>query len=117
MKPEIKEKWLKALRSDEYKQGRENLHLKDGSFCCLGVLTDIYIKEIGRDWKDENTCYSFNGCGALLPDSVVDWADLESEEGWDNNQKMTSEAYSSLSTMNDRGKTFEEIAQVIEREL
>lgn len=45
MKPEIKEKWVKALRSGEYKQGRRSLRTKlpDGScqHCCLGVLMEI----------------------------------------------------------------------------
>lgn len=47
MKPEIKERWLKALRSSKYQQGRGRLrtgsafpHGKD-AFCCLGVLCDI----------------------------------------------------------------------------
>jgi hypothetical protein len=117
MKPEIKEKWLKALRSGEYKQGQENLHPKDGSFCCLGVLTDIYIKEIGRDWEEDSSCYVFNGCGGLLPSEVMKWAGLESEEAWDNTLRMSDEEYNSLSVMNDSGRTFEEIAEVIEREL
>lgn len=42
----IKKKWVKALRSGEYRQGSGVL--KDGrKFCCLGVLCDIQ----GADWK------------------------------------------------------------------
>lgn len=33
----IGEKWLKDLRSGEYKQGK-NLLVNDGAYCCLGVL-------------------------------------------------------------------------------
>lgn len=41
MNPEIKAKWVEALRSGRYEQtsGR----LKDGdAFCCIGVLCDVY---------------------------------------------------------------------------
>lgn len=40
MNPQYKEKWLKALRSGEYKQGGGYLQ-RDGKFCCLGVLCEI----------------------------------------------------------------------------
>ncbi len=43
MKKEIKEKWLTALRSDEYKQGAGMLYTAEGGepvHCCLGVLVD-----------------------------------------------------------------------------
>ena len=46
MKQEIKEKWVSALRSGEYKQGKEGLRIYN-EFCCLGVLCDLYIKETG----------------------------------------------------------------------
>lgn len=41
MDPHVKEQWLKALRSDEYKQGRGALmRIFDDSaeYCCLGVV-------------------------------------------------------------------------------
>lgn len=34
--PEFKAKWVAALRSGEYKQGRMSLRNRDG-YCCLGV--------------------------------------------------------------------------------
>lgn len=40
MDPEIKAKWVAALRSGKYKQGRGRLRSGD-EFCCLGVLCDI----------------------------------------------------------------------------
>jgi hypothetical protein len=33
-----RDKWLAALRSGDYKQGRAKLMNSDGSYCCLGVL-------------------------------------------------------------------------------
>ncbi len=41
MDPELKAQWVKALRSGEYRQGRELLKSSAGAFCCLGVLCDI----------------------------------------------------------------------------
>src|SRR5688572_17403992 len=38
----IKEKWVKALRSGEFKQGEGKLHDSDNdTYCCLGVLCKI----------------------------------------------------------------------------
>lgn len=37
----FKEKWLKALRSGEYEQGRQTLLNNDGQYCCLGVACSL----------------------------------------------------------------------------
>jgi len=49
----VAQKWVKALRSGKYKQGRNRLRKKD-RFCCLGVLCELErprAKEIQR-WID-----------------------------------------------------------------
>lgn len=38
MDPELKAKWVKALRSGEYRQGRGTLRDTEGRYCCLGVF-------------------------------------------------------------------------------
>lgn len=39
---EIKDNWLKALRSGEFKQGFFALHNKaSNTYCCIGVLAEI----------------------------------------------------------------------------
>ena len=44
MNKELKEKWITALRSGEYKQGQTLLHSdEDNSYCCLGVLGKILL--------------------------------------------------------------------------
>lgn len=40
MNPEWKKKWVEALRSGKYKQGKEALCFGD-KYCCLGVLCEI----------------------------------------------------------------------------
>lgn len=43
MPKKLKSKWLKALRSGEYKQTPETLCDGDYGFCCLGVLEHIVL--------------------------------------------------------------------------
>lgn len=53
MTKELKEKWVKALRSGEYEQGRKRLkqiHFDDISYCCLGVLCDLIDP---NGWEDD----------------------------------------------------------------
>ena len=49
MNQKIKERWVKALRSGKYKQGKGWLRKSSGpkkksEFCCLGVLCDLAVK-------------------------------------------------------------------------
>lgn len=39
----LRERWIAALRSGQYIQGRHQLR-KNDTFCCLGVLCDLYDK-------------------------------------------------------------------------
>lgn len=125
MKPEIKERWLTALRSGEYRQGTGQLRSeKDGDLfhCCLGVLCDLFVKEkndpnIG--WKiDEvfdNITFT-NGHDsepATLPSSVKEWAEINE----DNPLIDVNGMQDSIAAYNDDGGTFEEIAAIIEKQL
>lgn len=49
MREELKQKWVAALRSGDYKQTTGVLKRPSG-FCCLGVLLDV--SEIGY-WEDD----------------------------------------------------------------
>lgn len=54
MNPEVKAKWLEALRSGKYTQGQAVLKVYENgkpTYCCLGVLCDIN-PDLG-EWKDE----------------------------------------------------------------
>lgn len=84
MKQEVKKKWIKALRSGEYKQTRERLKDNKG-YCCLGVLCDLFVKENPKFSWVENKPGEFyladSGyylSGVQLPRVVQDWAGLES---------------------------------------
>lgn len=56
---QVVKKWIKTLRSGKYRQGqgclREVCKLGGGyepnvTFCCLGVLQDIAVKDGGQGW-------------------------------------------------------------------
>ena len=111
MKTEIAVKWIQALESGDYPQGKGKLRAAEG-FCCLGVLCDLFKKETGKG-KWERTRYkhkmfSVDGhrSAVVLPLDVMYWAGLLTIEG-----ELTNKG--SLVGMNDRGKTFQEIAKVI----
>ena len=53
----LKAKWLEALRSGRYKQGRRRLRNCKDEFCCLGVLCDISGQ---GQWRQGD--YSSNYC-------------------------------------------------------
>ena len=140
--PEVKEKWLTALRSGDYTQGRHYLatEREDGSgfdFCCLGVLCDIAVKEgvipppvttLVEDGRGQG----FPGIDSsletrVLPYPVIKWAGLDLNNPWyvarheectlpgcDCTGLVTRET---LAGENDKGATFSEIADLIEEHL
>jgi hypothetical protein len=109
MNIEITQRWIDALRSGAYEQGKGALRLKN-KYCCLGVLCDLYSKENNEEWKmvDEKTeQYAFQECLSYLPKKVQKWAGMNTCSG-EINHKMDSLTYA-----NDKGFTFEEIAEFI----
>ncbi len=79
MDPELKKKWVAALRSGEYKQGRNRLHRKvDNSFCCLGVLCEVagYQKEEG-EMGNVYHVPSFGYCYISLPNEFFGFTSKE----------------------------------------
>lgn len=107
MNRDVKARWIKALRSGEYKQGTGKLKSKQNDFCCLGVLCDLHSKETGEDWIDNlyhTGTLTYRGENGNLNQDVLDWAELTLEEN------------ATLIDMNDNDRyTFPEIAKFIER--
>lgn len=124
MDPDIKARWVAALRSGEYKQGRHRLkrrreHQKS-EYCCLGVLCEIAVQDgvIKPPEKIEDegfpgSAYKYEGDKFSLGPRVQEWAGIESNPA----VKDPNGHWSSLADMNDDGASFEEIADVIERQL
>jgi hypothetical protein len=114
--------WVEALRSGKYAQARNSLrydwHDGDGggresnyNYCCLGVLCELY---------DPSLWYESHGVGPLCTSSYMGpvW-------GHDKHQGVPSksvlawagisfEVAQVLAKANDAGKTFIEIADVVE---
>lgn len=114
MNNEIKQRWVSALRSGEYKQARGSLR-RDNRFCCLGVLCDLYGKEKGIEWvSDGDHGFVFLESNGTLPTEVMEWADLPNH----NPDIDYPDPYvNCIAELNDYGVDFEEIADVIEAQL
>jgi hypothetical protein len=142
MREEIAERWIEALESGDYAQGKLALHVRardaNGNpvdkFCCLGVLCDLASQDgvVRTDTihtgKVENIVY--DGKRGEIPESVknwagVRWADLHVPARFlvgmelDHNivDTLAMGASVKVSTLNDSGKSFKEIAAIIRRML
>lgn len=127
MNPEIRDRWTAALRSGDYQQGKNKMRRRINGeyfFCCLGVLCDQYSQDPKTDQKIgwEHTegylntgTYSMLGWTGILPAQVREWAgfptDLveKAQIGVTYKNKRTT-----LGALNDRGVSFNEIADIIE---
>lgn len=119
MNPEIKQKWLEALRSDNYAQGTGWLK-RDDCFCCLGVLCDLYSKETGHKWEPsiiEDGPDKFISEGQVLPTIVREWAGLENCNPEVKTSDCNTEQSTSIAELNDSGASFEDLAEIIKEQL
>lgn len=122
MDPEIKAKWLTALRSGSYEQGPAVLHKQtadEHKYCCLGVLCEIGVLDgvversrNGVDGYDGDVGYRLVGSRLshfldMMPnDEIQDWANLPDR------------AMHDLAELNDTARrSFSEIADFIEEHL
>lgn len=108
MDKEVKTRWLTALLSGKYKQGRGRLRSRDEHFCCLGVLCDV-VSPAGWHAPDRPTSdrytYGREKTGGYLPYEMNEVANI----GFDAERKLIE--------MNDEGKPFPEIAAYIRENL
>lgn len=112
MKADLKTKWVEALRSGDYQQGRKylrkaNVHTGVVQWCCLGVLCEISGK---GHWDGDAYVVGVGGGGGengvwLLP------FHFREEIGISVNQE------SELAYMNDAPTAFATIAHYIEENL
>lgn len=113
---QVREAWIKALRSGEYKQTKSYLR-KDDSYCCLGVLCDLAVKEgvIGEPIVDDGIRI-YGGRKTRLPAIVATWAGLASTTGsFAYPDQYPTEGAIELTGVNDiAGYTFNQIADFID---
>lgn len=122
MNPEIKKRWVAALRSGEYEQGKGRLVTEDGKFCCLGVLCDLAVGDGVVTHAGEG--FTSGGPEGIrigsLPDAVVGWAGVKEPNPYLPQGGPTGRIY--LADLNDgavdnRQHPFSEIADLIEQHL
>lgn len=115
MKPEIRRRWVDALRSGEYKQARNTLR-KGESFCCLGVLCDLVRDEVEGEWSGDLFAMLESGKQSNVnpPQSVVRYAGIRND---DPLVEFKNKQYC-LTALNDTEKlSFAQIADLIEAQL
>ena len=136
MKKVPKRQWLKALRSGEYNRGEgqlveapaDNCH-QDGEyyFCCLGVLQNVYCESKGMEFHR----HEFSA--GAHSNEVAKWSGLDNDAAYLEDEDMVhikpnknrpiqpfgyyEAAWEYLAGMNDKGKSFKEIARWIEKNL
>lgn len=127
MDKNVKAKWVAALRSGNYTQGKNRLTtITTGGDrdCCLGVLCKVAVKEGVIDPPREMPYGGseggvqgerwFDGAGAVPPVSVDQWAGINTSAP---RVRYLGERRA-LSTLNDTvGLSFAEIADLIEKYL
>lgn len=125
MNPEIKARWVAALRSGEYKQTRSAMR-RDGGHCCLAVLCAIHAAETGQDlWvlvdAAEGKFRYADDDNSYLPAIVMQWAGLRHCEGAsvviDGARGTLAEHNDGMLRESRRCRTFAEIADAIEEQL
>ena len=109
MKPHWKKKWLAALRSGEYKQGKGALRRRSKGMdrhCCLGVLNDLMAPALWSESCNRDGKYDYGKDGSSM---------LSRESR--NKAGLAYGETSQLIDMNDSGKRFTTIAKWIEENL
>lgn len=112
-------KWVEALRSGKYKQGAGYLTriIDDQEFdCCLGVACKLYQAEHGDlQIVKYHGMKSYDSKYAGVPEKVQKWLGMTSSAGKFGTPDKNF-VYKSLAQENDNGKTFNEMATLIESE-
>lgn len=137
MRKEVMKKWVKALRSGKFKQGQGTLKQfnKKGQeqHCCLGVLCELYNETMKKNKKktlpekvcdnDRDFSYGycrFGGKKEDLPKEVKDWSGIKNSLGRFEITKTDEDGIEdyeveTLADLNDLGKKFKTIANIIEK--
>lgn len=130
MNPDVKARWLSALRSGDYQQGTGSLRLTQygaEEWCCLGVLCDIAAGDDVGHWTGIETANVRYQAGeeertAALPTAVMKWASLSEDDpdvtAANPNIDPSPQLPYALSAVNDEFSfDFMAIADLIERDL
>jgi len=121
VKKEIADKLVKALRSGLFEQGSGSL-CQDGKYCCLGVLCVIAESEGVISSVESNVemyplhkrKFGTDLEPSYLPVEVMEWAGCNTRQGiFKDTNYLNSRSH--LASENDSGKSFDQIATLIEK--
>lgn len=105
------QRWLDALESDEYPQGKNALNTGNG-FCCLGVACEIF-KTDSVEMGECSDGITYNDNWETAPRFVIEALGLYGELG----EAAPCTMANKLATLNDdENRTFREIAAIIKTE-
>ena len=129
MNKDLKKRWIAALKSGDYKQGRSRLN-QNNQFCCLGVLCDLLADDglISKELSQkDSTLFLYDNDSSGLTDQVQSISGINSSLGTiqlndqvmeilpdKDNREMLGNSYAKLAFLNDRGIPFSTIADIIE---
>ncbi len=108
----ILERWIPALRSGRYRQGKRNLRNPNDTYCCLGVACDLMVTDgILTEWKKDGFHWQIMGQQTVLPTKASQFLGM-SMTGLIS---FVEGVPFSLSILNDeKGWTFDQIADILE---
>ncbi len=115
MLKEWADKWIEALESGNYVQGRGLLHTSKGGHCCLGVLCELtgVKRTVEPSVPRHGSIYYYGDSANLektcLPKSVMDLVGMRTSVG----SYDSANTCGRLTELNDAGVTFERIAGII----
>lgn len=105
--------WTEALRSGRYRQTRHRLKARNGAMCCLGVLCEL----AGEEWEWHRVVYTNSECSdSTASSTAMRFVGLRYSDGFFDKGEEGCVRALSLAQLNDEGKSFAEIAAVIESE-
>lgn len=124
MHAELKAKWVAALREPDRKQIKGALHSSNGQ-CCLGVLCEIVVAEglipglvvdrhdtgfVDVAPVDATWIVTYDDQASVLPPEIAELTGLTCTA------TIPSDSGKTLAGLNDIGRTFAQIADIIEEE-
>ena len=112
MREDIAKRWVEALRSGEYPQGRNELRSSNNHYCVMGVLCDVVKDDLGLKWiKVNSRRWDIDGNDFYPSFNVLEFAGIRFDE---DDSEDNVPAIEALIKYNDDGLGFDGLADVIE---
>ena len=112
MNKKVKETWIKALKSGEFKQGKGYLE-SDGKYCALGILSLLSLVEGQCTYNQVDGLGRFDNKRYTLSYNTLTWAGMDLEDF--KADVLTEGELTSIADLNDRGLSFQKLAQIIDQ--